>query len=270
MSNFPAVLLAFCSGFAAYGGPPAGEKPRPTASIVHFKTAGGCLLEAAYRAPSSGGLVFVNTHGLGSNREEWRVLERKVSAKGHGYLSLDLRGHGKSAECAGKKLDYHAFSSAQWGELSADIAAAAGFLKTRKIPENRLILCGASIGANLSLKAAAEGVKPAALLLLSPGLSYAGVEADPLFKRLGRVPVLIAASRNDPYAWKSAELLADGYKYAVPVGFAAGAGGHGAGMLSEDRPELLKRILDWAELIAAPKPLPVPSCEPENAKQIRH
>jgi len=52
------------------------------------------VLEAVYQAASSGAYVFVNSHGLGSGRTEWRVLEDRLKKKGYGYLSLDLRGHG--------------------------------------------------------------------------------------------------------------------------------------------------------------------------------
>ena len=61
-------------------------------------------------------------------------------------------------------------------------------------PQERLVLCGASIGANLSLKAAAEGLRPAGIVLLSPGLSYAGIEAGAYLEESGAIPLLLAAS----------------------------------------------------------------------------
>lgn len=229
------------------------------AEVVHFKTADGCLLEASYRPPSSGGLVFINLHGLGSDRGEWAVLERRLAKNGYGWLSADFRGHGGSLECSGFPADYRTFSPAGWKELSADIAAASDFLKSRKIPQKRTVLCGASIGANLSLKAAAEGLRPAGIALLSPGLSYAGIEAEAFLKDEGAVPLLIAASRNDPYAWKSSERLAAQARSGdMQVVFKAGPGGHGANMLSESKPALLDFILDWAKHLPGSSPASTP------------
>ena len=215
---------------------------------VSFKTSGGCVLEAVYQAASSGSYVFVNTHGLGSGKGEWRVLEGRLKKKGYGYLSLDLKGHGGSLRCPGGRADYKTFSAEQWAGLSADIRAAADYLKSRKVPQKRLVLCGASIGANLSLKAAAEGLSPAGIVLLSPGLSYAGIEAGAYLESFGAIPLLMAASGDDAYAWESTgQLTARAKLRGLPAVFRAGPGGHGANMLSEARPELLNYILDWAD-----------------------
>jgi len=215
---------------------------------VRFKTPDGCALEAFYQPASSGAYVFVNIHGMGSSGGEWAVLEAGLRKRGYGYLSIDLRGHGESLECAGKPVGYKTFSPVQWAGLSADIRAAADFLKGRKVPSSRLVLCGASIGANLSLKTAAEGLRPAGIVLLSPGMSYAGIEAEVFLDGLGAIPLLLAASEDDPYAWDSAGVLvARAKSQNIPAVFRAGPGGHGANMLSETRPELLNYILDWAD-----------------------
>ena len=222
--------------------------PAACRETVSFKTSGGCVLQAVYQSASSGSYVFVNTHGLGSSRGEWGILESRLKKKGYGYLSLDLRGHGGSVRCPGGRADYKTFSAEQWAGLSADIRAAADYLKSRKVPQERLVLCGASIGANLSLKAAAEGLRPAGIVLLSPGLSYAGIEAGAYLEGLGAVPLLMAASEDDAYAWESAGQLAARAKLrGIPAVFRAGPGGHGANMLLEARPELLNYILDWTD-----------------------
>jgi len=215
---------------------------------VRFKTSDGCALEAFYQPASSGSYVFVNVHGLGSSGGEWTVLEAGLRKRGYGYLSIDLRGHGKSLECGGKPVNYKTFSAVQWVGLSADILAAAEFLKGRKVPSSRLVLCGASIGANLSLKTVAEGLRPAGIVLLSPGMSYAGIEPGFFLDELVAIPLLLAASKDDPYAWDSAGALAARAKFKnIPVIFRAGPGGHGANMLSETRAELLNDILNWAD-----------------------
>lgn len=216
---------------------------RAQQQTVRFNTGDGCALEAFYLAPSSGSYVFINTHGLGSDKNEWAGFQAALAARGLGYLSLDMRGHGASLKCAGKAVSYRAFSKVDWNNISRDITAAAAWLRKKKIPASRLVFCGASIGANLSLKAAAEaGIKPAAVILLSPGLEYAGVKAEPYYAAAQPLRIFIAASEDDPYAWQSGNYLAAAAK-GLPAHFVAGAGGHGVNMFKG--PGLMSGIIDW-------------------------
>ena len=226
------------------------------AETVRFITPDGCRLEADYQVPSTGSYVFVTAHGLGSNRAEWGPLETELVKKGYGYLSLDLRGHGGSAECGGAPADYRTFGAAEWSSLSEDIKAAASFLKKKGIASGKLILCGASVGANLSLKAVSEGLRPAGIILLSPGLEYAGIRTDDYFKTDRGVPVFIAVSMSDDYAWRSAVYLTEragaGGSRAV---FRAGAGGHGVQMFaSEAPPGMIGAMLDWVKKLKTGTP----------------
>lgn len=214
---------------------------------VRFTTADGCRLEAFYLAPSSGAYVFLNAHGLGSDRNEWGPFQDKLKSAGHGYLSLDLRGHGKSRTCGGKEVKYMFFSEADWNAASLDIETAAAWLKKRGLSPLKLVFCGASIGANLSLKAAAEGaIKPAALILLSPGLEYAGVKTENYFAAPREFRVLSLAARPDLYAWESVLKL---NRAAMEKGLTAysmeAAGGHGVNMFKY--PSVIPAILAWLE-----------------------
>ncbi|PIU20644.1 MAG: hypothetical protein COT18_01175 [Elusimicrobia bacterium CG08_land_8_20_14_0_20_59_10] len=219
---------------------------RAQQKTVHFNTKDGCRIEAFYLAPSSGAYVFINTHGLGSAKYEWGPLQDELKKHGYGYLSLDLRGHGASRTCGKKPVDYKTFTKAGWSRLSGDIEAASAWLKKKGIPGGRTIFCGASIGANLSLKAAAEGrIKPRALVLLSPGLDYAGVRAGDYLPGPGRLPVLISAAADDAYAWQSGETLAKAARgRKQPVTFLDGGSGHGVNMFKT--PATIPAILAWA------------------------
>ncbi|MCM2266962.1 MAG: alpha/beta fold hydrolase [Elusimicrobiales bacterium] len=210
---------------------------------VGFTTADACRLEAFYLAPSSGAFVFINTHGLGSSKNEWAPLQQALRAAGHGYLSLDLRGHNRSLSCGGRPADYRRFTRRDWAAASGDITAAALWLVKKGIAPDKLVFCGASIGANLSLKAAAQGpVKPGALVLLSPGLDYAGVLARDYFPA-ARPRTLLVAAPGDSYAWQSSGALARLYPAAAV--FADGISGHGAQMLSNA--PVLPAVLAWLE-----------------------
>jgi len=210
-------------------------------STVTFRTADGCAIEAVFSAPAKGSYILVNTHGLGSNRSEWGPLQTAAAERTHGYLSLDLRGHGGSRSCNGKPVNYRKFTRADWAASWRDIEAAALWLREKGYAPGRLVFCGASIGANLSMKAAAEGaVKPAGLILLSPGLDYAGVRSLPYI----RTEMLIAAAPTDQYAWQSSLRLHEAAKEKKFLSdFLDGAKGHGSGMFST--PGFIKALLDW-------------------------
>ncbi len=232
--------------------------PAGAAETVRFTASDGCVIEAFYQAPSTGAYVLVNTHGLGSDKSEWRVLEAELLKKGYGYLSLDLCGHGGSIVSGGAPADYRSFDAVRWGSLSGDIKAAAVYLRSKGVPARRLLLCGASIGANLSLKAVMEGLRPAGVILLSPGLAYAGVEAEDFFKYDLGIPVFIAASRNDDYSWRSSNYLtAQAGVSGIRAVFRAGAGGHGVNMLAEEKPSgMIKALMGWVKRLPRPRNRP--------------
>ncbi len=235
--------LVFAAAFPvlAFATAQAGQK------TVHITTKDGCLLEAFYLAPSSGSYIFLNAHGLGSDKNEWGSFQKELASAGYGYLSLDLRGHGNSSTCGGKKVKYLYFSEADWNRLSLDIEAGAAWLKKRGVSPQKMVFCGASVGANLSLKAASEGaIKPAALVLLSPGLEYAGVKTEDYFTRPRSFRVLSVAAREDGYAWQSVQLLnSEAMKKGLPAHSLEAEGGHGVNMFKT--PSVIPAILSWVE-----------------------
>ena len=231
---FTAALLipAFCAA-------------APAQKTVKINTPDGCKLEAFYLAPSSGGYIFINAHGLGSDKNEWAGFQAELEKAGFGYLSLDLRGHGASRSCGGKKADHRAFTREKWGAVYRDIQAGAAWARKKGIGGGRLVFCGASVGANLAFKAAMEGpVKPAALVLLSPGLEYAGVNIEAYVVSPRAFRLLAVAAPGDEYAWRSSHLIVEeSLKRSLNAAFVHGGSGHGTSMLRE--PAVIPAILTW-------------------------
>jgi len=230
-----------------------GASARAGEQTANFKSSDGCELEAFYLAPSSGGYVFINAHGLGSNKNEWASFQDALEERGQGYLSIDLRGHGASLSCGGADADYKTFTKADWGKVYLDIEAGAAWLTKKGVLAKKMVFCGASIGANLALKAAAlETSKPAAVVLLSPGLDYAGVTTEGYYAAKQPFRILIAASEDDPYAWQSRAYLARAARAkGLPVNFMEGKSGHGVNMFKA--PELMTDIIDWVVKTPASK-----------------
>lgn len=118
--------------------------------------------------------MFVLLHGLGAGRGEWKRFRSTLSARGYGSLALDARGHGGSGGPG-----YRTFrSSAAWIRIERDLEAAFAYLGRKNIADERIILIGASIGANLALRASVRRSSSPFVVLLSPGYDYRG-EQEP-------------------------------------------------------------------------------------------
>ncbi|MDD4005319.1 MAG: alpha/beta hydrolase [Elusimicrobiaceae bacterium] len=221
--------FAFCAqGTAA--------APDSKPARVSFATSDGWTLYADY-APAKPGLPTVlMVHGLGSSRGEWLPLETRLAERGAGYLSVDMRCHGESV------TDPSGNPMSNWMaclQNVKDVEAAWNFLVSKKVAADGIYAAGASIGANLVLNAKAAGlIRPAGLVLLSPGLDYRGITTGKAIEKIGRLPVLLAAALTDEYSLKTVRILnktalAGGN---IPEVITAGTG-HGVNMFLSENPD---------------------------------
>lgn len=221
------------------------------AEKVSFKSADGVALAAEWRAPRRGLPVFVLLHGLGAGRGEWRAFQARAAGLGWGTLAVDMRGHGESG--GGKYTEFR--TPAHWLALEGDARAAVEWLaKERHVAPERVVLAGASLGANIAARAAADEPRVPLALLLSPGWNYQGVTLPDAVAASGR-PFVFAAAAEDAYAFKSAQEALRLAKRPESV-FLRAAHGHGVGMLDGDdnKPfaaDLFRRL---AELLTPPAP----------------
>ena len=84
-----------------------------------------------------------------ATKESWRDFANFTQKQGYSSIAIDLRGHGQSE---GGPNGYENFSDNDHQKSIRDIEAAVEFLKNKGARPDRIILVGASIGANLSLK----------------------------------------------------------------------------------------------------------------------
>lgn len=230
------IILALGFAVAASAAPSAVEQK------VSFPTKDGWTIAALYRPAKKHGDVLVLAHGVGSAKVEWAGFTQRLAAKGVGTLAIDLRGHADSKKGPKDAGDYTTFdATGEWPLAVGDLDAAVEWLKAKGVPENKIALGGASIGANLASAEAATRPKTPFLLLLSAGPNYRGVPLHrPMTKTLG------VASPPDEYADRTLKPLA-----AVPgVETFEAPAGHGVQMFAD--PKTLDRIVDW--VVAAAKP----------------
>lgn len=192
--------------------------------------------------------TWVLLHGLGSTKEEWDTFARRLVIQGQGAFIFDMRGHGASTQTVkGETISYKSWQTAgpgtAWEAMPGDLGTAVETLhKIYNIPLSRIAVGGASLGANVALVYASQSSKVPALVLLSPGLSYAGLESEPALKRYGRRPLFMAASPGDSYAYSSVIQLAQWRKDPDCFLIEGPGAMHGVNMFQGS---FTQQLLDW-------------------------
>lgn len=164
---------------------------------VSFPTSDGVQIKGSYYDGGDKSIILL--HMLGRNRSDWNDFANLLQKEGYSVLSIDLRGHGESAN----GRPYQEFSESDYRAMVLDVEAAANFLSSKGKTLEAIV--GASIGANVGLNYASKhGI--AKLVLLSPGLNYRGVETeDPTKSYQGRT--LFVVGTGDTYSTDSSKEL---------------------------------------------------------------
>ena len=175
-------------------------------------------------------LTFILLHGLASGKGEWYGFADKLAGLGCGYLAVDMRGHGESnRDAGGAEVNVKYFGwpgpGSEWSKMADDAGTMVKYLVSKRgIRRDRIAVAGASLGANVALIYASEHKQVPLVILLSPGLDYAGLLAAPAMKKYGSRPVAIAASPGDEYAYGSSmRLMEIAKENGAPAVFFEGA-----------------------------------------------
>ncbi|MFQ5724416.1 MAG: alpha/beta hydrolase [Terriglobia bacterium] len=118
----------------------------------------------------------------GGRKEDWIPLAQRLRREGYAVLALDWRQGGRTDR----------------EHLLADVRAGFDFLRAqKKVDAARIGLLGADLGANLALDFAAREPMVPLAVLLSPGLNYRDVFAEPALRDFGARPLLLIAAEED-------------------------------------------------------------------------
>jgi alpha-beta hydrolase superfamily lysophospholipase len=142
-----------------------------------------------------------------ATKESWDSIAGKLLQRGYASLAFDQRGHGEST--MGGTLDYKTFTPEQQQQKRLDLEAALVWTREQGFDEAHTILIGASIGANLAIRALAEHASLPFAIALSPGLDYRGVKTDDVITsiRSNQKVVLVASGDDDRPSWDSVHEL---------------------------------------------------------------
>lgn len=182
---------------------------------------------------SSGNKAVILVHMLDRNHSDWRYFAKKLNVFGITAIGIDLRGHGESTG------DWKEFNDIQFNDMVYDIKAAKK--KLEKQGKDVIGIVGASIGANLALKYAADDKDIKSIVLMSPGIGYKGVNIEEDIKNYNR-PLLIIASEEDKYPSQSANILYKNAKGEKDI-FISRNLGHGTDMLKSE--DIQNRIIEF-------------------------
>ena len=159
---------------------------------ITFSTLAGVFIKGDWQIPKGAKTCALLLHMMPATKESFEPLSEKLFESGIASLAIDLRGHGERLakksgdEKSGKliELNYKEFSDEQHQAGRLDVDAALNFIKEKGFDEDKIVMVGASIGANLTLDAMSRYSRIARGVLLSPGLDYRGVKTEAAAKVL--------------------------------------------------------------------------------------
>ena len=177
--------------------------------------------------------VLILVHEAYLDRSSWDGFTIAAQENGYAVITLDLRGHGQSGGdlVFDEAMDHDIDAVLDWISASPDLNV------------DRVAIAGASVGANLALRAGARHPQIKSLVLLSPGMNYWEIGIENAILDYGRRPLLLVASEGDAYSATSVQRLNEiGRGYDKLVIFPGAA--HGTEMI-RGQPDLSLLMLDW-------------------------
>lgn len=217
---------------------------REAATPVVFSTADGFNLTGTIRGASSEnapGLILV--HMLGTDRHRWAHFAALADQAGYMSLAYDIRGHGDSQNRGGDTVSFRSFNEKDWAAAVADIAAAKKTLLEAGADPDNIAIVGASIGANMALTYAKDDPQIQAVVLLSPGEAYRGLEIVSVIEHFRTRPVLIVTAEGDTYSASSSAKLKEAAPGFSELRMLPGSA-HGTDLL-DAHPDAPGQILSW-------------------------
>lgn len=229
---------------------------------VSLSTKDGWTIAATY-LPASKGKTVVLLHDLGKNKEAFSSFKKALAKAGCGYVAVDLRGHGQSANRANYKSFEKEGPNNPFNKMMHDAIAAVSFLKSKGINENNILLLGTGLGANVAAKTAGAMPNLRGIALISPAVNIRDVLPVPAL-RTYKGAVLLAASSDERKGFLEASILRN-------VSFLTAGAGNVTFLTAYDASshELLDKYLTPAvvQWVATPtKPALLPDAKPALAR----
>jgi pimeloyl-ACP methyl ester carboxylesterase len=234
---------------ALAGAASAQETAKPFSLPVSFETSDGFVLKGDLTSASDANApIAVLLHMYRSNRSAWAPLVPELVGAGFTVLAIDQRAHGESTQRNGERVEVASVPRDQFAAFVRagvhDVEAARAYLARQGLATDRILLVGASYGCSVALLSAQKIEGVGALVLLSPGTDYFGVDVVAAAQGFSG-PMLAVAALDDRPAAESARTLVARHAGEDDLEIYA-SGGHGT-QLFRPHPELKPRIVEFAE-----------------------
>ncbi len=234
------LTLLSCAGFAQ--------------DKVVLQTEDRWKLEALYN-PAENGKYVILLHDLGRRKEDFPSFSKALSGAGFGYLSVDLRGHGRSTNINIQKIFKKTGADNEFNQMSRDVDAAVAYLKAKGAAESDIFILGAGLGANVAAKSLPFHPRIGGVILLTPALKNRDVLSMGGIKTF-KGPVFIGVSSTDRKQFMEASFIRNAAYLASGKGkvtFMTAYNLKGVDML--DR-YLTQEVLQWLKTPQLPEILP--------------
>jgi pimeloyl-ACP methyl ester carboxylesterase len=184
-------------------------EPKP----VFFETFDGVGIHADYYEPqpaSDGAPMAILLHMYRSDRAAWKPLAGPLHDAGFAVLAIDMRGHGESVtpelRRRVERRDPKLFE-----DVYQDVRAAYDWLAQQEgVDRSRFALVGASVGCSISLHYAVQDRSVDAVVCMTPGLDYLGLDSRPDMKQIRGRAILMLATEDEGKAAKTLATMAEG------------------------------------------------------------
>ena len=216
------------------------------AQRINFNTQDGVTIAGLHLHVPAAKSTALLVHMMPATKESWLSFMPLLAERGVSSLAIDLRGHGDSLMMGNQPIDYHRFDDDEHAKATLDVeAAVAWLLDAEKLPIHKLLMAGASIGANLGLWFASTHLQVPAVLALSPGLNYRSLMPENYIPALAENQrAFLAASEEDAYSYSSLEEFSKMKTEARITIKKLRAAGHGTTMFASDQ-NFMKESADW-------------------------
>ena len=219
------------------------------ATAVTFQTEDGWTIKGAFYRGDLSQPLLILVHGIGEDRRSFDTLVTDLRAKGYNVLAYDSRGMGQSTLQDGRYRDWKTFTEQDFKAMVNDIYSAKYYALSNFMSAPKVGIIGGSIGANEALTFACQtgASDNKALVLLSPGVNYRGIQSAPAVAALnlqGTQPRIFFCAAQDDEAGAAAVALRLNDSYTGPKQLEMMSGPrHGTQMLTD--PAFRTKVVDF-------------------------
>lgn len=155
----------------------------------------GTLYESQSKTPDK---TIILVHAKDKDRNNWPIslIERLHEEFPDALvLAIDLRGHGKSTNLG----TWQGFNMAAFKDMKTDVIEAQKYIEDNYPNADEYYVVGASIGSSAAILAAAQETGITKVVMISPGMSYDGVDISRAVEDYPH-DVLAVAANGDAYS----------------------------------------------------------------------